>query len=78
LTVPILWVRLRPAVRLALAAWPMLLLFGWFALTTQWALDPDASVRRVLVLLDSASRRPTPLPDTLRAWLAAHMPDNAA
>jgi len=49
LTVPILWVRLRPAIRLALAAWPMLVLFGWFALTTQWALDHDASVRRVLV-----------------------------
>jgi len=37
-----------------------------------------ATGESVLVLLDSASRRPTPLPDTLRAWLAAHMPDNAA
>jgi O-antigen ligase len=37
----------RVVLAMALRAWPLLLLFGYFALTTTWALDPSASRRRL-------------------------------
>lgn len=49
LSVPLLWLRrgdLLPAVK---RLWPVLLLLGWFALTTRWAIDPAASSRRLLL-----------------------------
>jgi O-antigen ligase len=44
---PLLRNRGRALMAVALRSWPLLLLFGYFALTTTWALDPAASVRRL-------------------------------
>jgi len=49
LTVPILWVRRLEAVKLAMAMWPLLLLYVWFGFSTRWALDEAASTRRFLL-----------------------------
>ncbi len=46
---PVLVLRWRRTIEVALAAWPVLLLFVWFAMTTTWALDPAASNRRMIL-----------------------------
>lgn len=49
MSVPLLWLRrgaLWPAFK---RLWPLVLLLGWFALSTRWALDPGASSRRILL-----------------------------
>ncbi len=46
---PILLLRWRRAIEVAIAAWPVVLLFVWFAMTTTWALDPAASNRRMIL-----------------------------
>lgn len=48
LAAPVALARWRPALRLTLGIWPLLLLYAYFALSTTWALDPDASTRRIL------------------------------
>jgi len=48
---PVLQQRWRRALPILRAAWPLLLLFSYFALSTAWALDPEASIRRLLFSL---------------------------
>jgi O-antigen ligase len=48
---PVLMRRWRPALTLALSNWPLLILFGYFAISVTWALDPDAAMRRTLSTL---------------------------
>lgn len=43
---PILYARRHVLLDMMRRVWPVLLLFGWFALTTRWALDPATSSRR--------------------------------
>ncbi len=66
LAAPILILRLQEAVRVARAAWPLVVIIVWFAATTLWAIDPAAAQRRffvelIVVLLCIAVR--TGLPD---------------
>lgn len=49
MSVPILWFRRAEIPALAIRLLPLVTLFAWFALTTQWALDPAASTRRLLL-----------------------------
>lgn len=49
LSTPILWFRRADLPRMALRLLPLLILFGWFALTTRWALDPAVSMRRLIL-----------------------------
>ncbi len=49
ISVPVLWMRRASLPGAALRLWPLILLLGWFALTTRWALDPAASNRRLLL-----------------------------
>lgn len=67
LSLPVLLRRFQPALRLARASWPLLVLYGYFACSTFWALDPGASTRRLLlsvvqmallIILLSGLRRP--------------------
>jgi len=51
LSLPVLWVRRAALPAMALYIAPLLLLLGWFVLTTRWALDPAASNRRLLLYL---------------------------
>jgi exopolysaccharide production protein ExoQ len=51
LSMPVLRRRWRGVMALLLSNWPLLLLFGYFTLSVSWALDPSASVRRVLFAL---------------------------
>jgi O-antigen ligase len=46
---PILQRRWRETVALAVGCWPLLLLFGYFALSVSWALDPQTSLRRLIL-----------------------------
>ncbi len=48
MSLPILTQRWREILSLVVHSWALLLLFGYFALSTTWALDPDASVRRLI------------------------------
>lgn len=49
LSAPILWFRRGEALGMVKRLWPLLLLFGWFAATTRWALDPAVSNRRLFL-----------------------------
>jgi exopolysaccharide production protein ExoQ len=51
MSMPILSQRWREVASLAMHSWALLLLFGYFALSTTWALDPDTSVRRLIFSL---------------------------
>ena len=51
LAAPLLWLQRWEVPDLLKRTWPYLALLGWFALTTTWALDPEASRRRLLLLL---------------------------
>lgn len=53
--VPLLWMRRRELIGLALKIWPYLILCVWFAITTTWALDPSTSQRRWILLMCQAS-----------------------
>ena len=48
LSLPVAMARWRPVAALLWSLWPILLLYGYFALSTNWALDPGASTRRIL------------------------------
>jgi O-antigen ligase len=48
---PILVARRAALAAVAARLWPVLLLFGWFAVTTSWAIDPAASQRRFFLTL---------------------------
>ena len=45
---PVAFKRWRPVLALMRSSWALLLLYGYFAASTQWALDPDTSFRRIL------------------------------
>ncbi|MDP4006131.1 O-antigen ligase [Methylobacterium sp. NEAU K] len=47
----ILAARARSALRLAVAAWPVWLVLGWFCASVAWAGFPDVSLRRVVVMV---------------------------
>lgn len=49
LSAPILWFRRADLPAMAVRLMPLFLLFGWFALTTRWALDPGVSTRRLVL-----------------------------
>ncbi len=49
LSAPLLWFRRRALPAMTLRLLPLLALFGWFALTTRWALDPTVSTRRLIL-----------------------------
>jgi exopolysaccharide production protein ExoQ len=49
LSMPVLMKRWREVLALTLGAWPLLVLFSYFALSVTWALDPSASLRRVVL-----------------------------
>jgi len=49
LAAPILVFRSDGLARFGRRLWPLLLLFGWFAATTSWAIDPAASHRRLFL-----------------------------
>jgi len=49
LSLPLLWARRAQLPAAARKLWPLLALFGWFFMTTRWALDPAASNRRLLL-----------------------------
>ncbi len=51
LSAPLVWRRRWELPDVLRRVWPYLLLLGWFALTTAWALDPGASVRRLVLLV---------------------------
>ncbi len=51
LALPLLWGRRDEALALLGRSWPYLLLVGWFSVTTIWALDPDTSRRRLILLI---------------------------
>lgn len=51
LAAPVLLRRWREAVALALASWPLLLLYLYFAFSAAWALDPAISARRMMFTL---------------------------
>ncbi len=48
LAAPVALVRWRQVLRLMASAWPLLLLYAYFAASAFWALDPDASLRRII------------------------------
>ena len=48
LAAPIAVARWRNVLSLMGAAWPLLLLYGYFIASVFWALDPDASARRIV------------------------------
>jgi O-antigen ligase len=48
---PVLLTRWREALSILLASWRLMLLFGYFTLSTGWALDPGTSVRRLILSL---------------------------
>jgi O-antigen ligase len=50
-SMPILYVRRHMLLDVAKRIWPLLLLFGWFTMTTQWALDHATSSRRLFVYI---------------------------
>ncbi|WP_158746786.1 O-antigen ligase [Acidisphaera sp. L21] len=45
---PIALVRWRAVLELLASSWALLLLYAFFALSVGWALDPDASMRRIM------------------------------
>jgi O-antigen ligase len=49
MAVPILQRRWRETAALVAGCWPLLLLFGYFALSVTWALDPPTSLRRLIL-----------------------------
>ncbi|KAK0331452.1 hypothetical protein LTR94_028866, partial [Friedmanniomyces endolithicus] len=49
LATPILWFRRMDLPAMAIRLLPLIALFGWFALTTRWALDPAISTRRLVL-----------------------------
>lgn len=51
MTLPALWARRTVALRLIGAMWPLLLLIALFLASSTWALDPPASIRRVIRLV---------------------------
>jgi len=51
LALPLLWGKRDEALALLGRSWPYLLLLGWFSVTTLWALDPDTSRRRLILLI---------------------------
>ena len=48
LAAPVALVRWRAVLALTLASWPLLLLYGYFIASVFWALDPEASSRRII------------------------------
>lgn len=46
---PVLWWRRADLVDALQRLWPVALLFVWFIATTRWAIDPDASSRRLFL-----------------------------
>ena len=48
-SLPVAAARWRQALRLLAASWPLLLLYGYFALSIGWALDPGVAFRRWLL-----------------------------
>jgi O-antigen ligase len=48
MALPVLKQRWRQVLALIFGCWPLLMLYGYFALSVTWALDPSASLRRVL------------------------------
>jgi O-antigen ligase len=51
LAAPLLWLKRGELVELCLRLWPLIILYGWFAVSTTWALDPSTSQRRFILLL---------------------------
>lgn len=49
LALPGLWARRSELLGACARLWPLLVLFAWFGLTTRWALDPGASLRRFVL-----------------------------
>jgi O-antigen ligase len=49
MSLPVLVLRLDKLPALLARVWPMFVLFGWFAVTTLWAIDPAASNRRLFL-----------------------------
>ena len=48
---PVLWWRRGDLADALRRLWPLALLFVWFVATTRWALDPDASSRRLFLYI---------------------------
>ncbi len=48
MALPVAVMRWRAVLALMRSSWALLLLYGYFAVSVAWALDPDASLRRVL------------------------------
>lgn len=48
---PILLARRHMLIGAAKRIWPLLLLYGWFTLTTRWALDPGTSSKRLFLYI---------------------------
>ena len=48
-SMPILWFKKAELPDLVRRQWPLIVLFGWFVASSLWALDPDASRRRVFL-----------------------------
>jgi len=48
---PVLWWRRADLVDALRRLWPVALLFVWFMATTRWAIDPDASSRRLFLYI---------------------------
>ncbi len=51
LSAPLLWARRERLRTAAQRLWPLIALFGWFALSTLWALDPTAANRRLFLYI---------------------------
>ena len=49
MAIPVLWARRGELLQALQAFWPLALLFAWFACTSLWALDRDASNRRLFL-----------------------------
>lgn len=80
LAAPVAIARWRSVLTLMAGAWPLLLLYGFFAASVFWALDPDASARRIMftivqlllsVVLLSGLRRASTLHILIAAVCAA-------
>jgi len=48
---PVLWWRRADLADALRRLWPVALLFVWFIVTTRWAIDPDASSRRLFLYI---------------------------
>ncbi len=51
LATPIFWFRRGEILDMTKRLWPLLLLFGWFAATTRWAIDPATSNKRLVLYI---------------------------